>query len=61
VTDEPSCHWPLQSYLAALFDAGFVVDALKEVTVDKLSGAGLPGEDRWARVPLFLDLRACKR
>lgn len=38
-----SRHWPLQSYLAALFDAGFVVDALKEVTVDKLSAAELPG------------------
>jgi SAM-dependent methyltransferase len=56
-----SRHWPLQSYFAALHDAGFGVEALKEVTVDQSSGAEPDVEDRWLRIPLFLDLRARKR
>ena len=56
-----SRHWPLQSYFAALHDAGFTVDALKEVTVNKPSAADAGIGDHWWRVPLFLDLRARKR
>ena len=46
-----SAHRPLEAYARALEAAGFVVDALREVTVDD------PG-DRWRRIPLFLHLRA---
>ena len=47
---------PIQDYLSALFDAGFVIDALAEP---------VPGEDfehsaRWHRFPMFLQLRALK-
>jgi ubiquinone/menaquinone biosynthesis C-methylase UbiE len=55
-----SWHWPLQSYFAALHDAGFIVEILKEVTVDKPSDAD-GAEQRWSRIPLFLDLRARRR
>ena len=44
-------HRPLQSYSAALEEAGFVIKAIREVTVDSPS-------DRWARMPYFLHLRA---
>lgn len=56
-----SWHWPLQSYFAALHEAGFTLDALKEVTVKKPSAAEPGAGDNWSRVPLFLDLRARKR
>jgi hypothetical protein len=43
-----------------LHDAGFIVEILKEVTVDKPSDAD-PAEQRWSPIPLFLDLRARRR
>jgi len=44
-------HRPLETYVRALEQAGFVIEALREVTEpDPL--------DRWSRIPLFLDLRA---
>ena len=47
-----SRHRPLEDYLMALEAAGMLVEKLREV----------PGEDdRWRRVPMFLDLRAVKR
>jgi SAM-dependent methyltransferase len=44
-------HRPLQSYSTAFERAGLVIEAIREVTVDDPS-------DRWARIPMFLDLRA---
>ncbi len=44
-------HRPLQSYSAVLEDAGLVIEAIREVTVDD-------PDDRWARIPMFLHLRA---
>ena len=43
-------HRSLETYALALEDAGFVIDAVREVT------SGDP-EDRWFRIPLFLHLR----
>jgi SAM-dependent methyltransferase len=45
-----SRHWPLQAYAEALEEAGFVIEAIREI----------PGDARWQRLPLFLDLRARK-
>jgi hypothetical protein len=41
----------LQTYSLALEGAGLVMEAIREVTVDDPS-------DRWARIPLFLHIRA---
>jgi SAM-dependent methyltransferase len=47
-----SRHWTLEDYITAIVDAGFVVDAVREVTE--------PGNPRWSRLPLFLHLRAVR-
>ena len=47
-------HRPIESYTRALEDAGFAIEALREV------GEPDPG-DKWYRMPLFLDLRAVRR
>ena len=47
-----SMHRPLETFSRALEDAGFVVEALREI-----GDAGEP----WRRVPLFLDVRARRR
>ncbi len=44
-------HRSLEAYSRALEDAGFLVEAIREVTTDDPS-------DRWHRVPLFLHVRA---
>jgi len=44
-------HRPLEAYSRALERSGFVTEALRQVTVDD-------PDDRWSRLPLFLDLRA---
>jgi SAM-dependent methyltransferase len=44
-------HRPLETYCLALEKAGLVIEAAREVTVDD-------PEDRWARIPMFLNLRA---
>jgi SAM-dependent methyltransferase len=47
-------HRPLQDYVDALADAGFVIERLREV--------GEPDpDDKWHRIPLFLHLRAERR
>ena len=46
-------HRPIESYTRALEDAGFAIEALREV------GEPDPG-DKWSRMPLFLDLRAVR-
>jgi SAM-dependent methyltransferase len=48
--------YPLRSYAAALEQAGFVVEALREPE----PAPGAPGEERHARVPLFLLWRALR-
>ena len=46
-----SIHRPIESYTRALEDAGFAIEAIREI--------GDPDpDDKWSRVPLFLDLRA---
>jgi SAM-dependent methyltransferase len=47
-----SRHWTLEDYITAIVDAGFVVDAVREVAE--------PGNPRWSRLPLFLHLRAVR-
>jgi len=48
---------PMQDYLSALFDAGFVVDSINEPTPTTREGR----YERWHRVPMFLHVRAVKR
>ena len=47
---------PVQEYLAALFAAGFVIDALAE----PVPGPGFDQSARWHRFPMFLHIRAIK-
>src|SRR5262249_49418938 len=48
-----SAHRPIESYSRALEDAGFAIEAIREV--------GEPDpHDKWSRIPLFLDLRAVR-
>ena len=49
-----SMHRPLESYTRALEDAGFAIEALREVYEPD-------PDDKWSRLPLFLDLRATLR
>ncbi len=56
-----SDHRPLQDYFQALSEAGFLVEALHETTVDEGSVRPQPSRQRWQRIPLFLDVRAVKR
>lgn len=56
-----SRHRPLQEYFEALERAGFLVETLRELTVDERSVAEHADRARWLRLPLFLDLRARKR
>lgn len=46
-------HRPLAAYFDALRSSGFVLDGLREVTVED------PG-DRWSRIPMFLHLSALR-
>jgi SAM-dependent methyltransferase len=48
---------PIEDYFSALFDAGFVVDALSEPRPITDEGRYA----RWHRFPMFLSLRAIKR
>ena len=56
-----SRHWPLEAYFTALANAGYMVEALRDLTVDAESVAERADRARWLRVPLFLDLRARKQ
>jgi SAM-dependent methyltransferase len=47
-----SRHWTLEDYVAAIVDAGLVIEAVREVAE--------PGNPRWSRLPLFLHLRAVR-
>jgi ubiquinone/menaquinone biosynthesis C-methylase UbiE len=48
-------HRPLETYFAALEQAGFLVERLREVP----DTTAAPG-DRWARIPLFVHIRALR-
>jgi SAM-dependent methyltransferase len=48
-----SFHRPLEAYSRALDSAGFLIEAIREVTDDDPA-------DRWHRIPLFLHLRAVR-
>jgi SAM-dependent methyltransferase len=45
-----SMHRPFETYSRAFEAAGFVIEAVREVGVDE-------PDDKWSRLPLFLDLR----
>lgn len=47
-------HRPIESYSRALEEAGFVVEAIREVTEPDPA-------NKWSRVPLFLHVRAVRR
>src|SRR5919199_2554607 len=47
-----SVHWPLEAYVGCLTDAGFLVEAVREVTDES--------QPRWRRIPMFLHVRAVR-
>lgn len=47
-----SRHWTIEDYVTAIVDAGFVVDAVREVAH--------PDDARWSRLPEFLHVRAVR-
>jgi SAM-dependent methyltransferase len=53
-----SIHRPLMEYFAMLEHNGLVVDRLREVGEDEDSVRQAPRRERWARLPLFLHIRA---
>ncbi len=55
----PSIHRPLQSYVDALADAGFLVERMREPAVPEAAVLE-PRSLRWRRLPLFLHLRAIR-
>jgi len=52
-------HRPIEAYVGALVDSGFVVDRLRESTMPS-EAAETDRARRWLRVPLFLHLRALR-
>jgi SAM-dependent methyltransferase len=55
-----SAHRPLQAYAAALEEAGFVIERLREPALPERA-IRAPRHRRWQRLPMFLHLRAVKR
>jgi SAM-dependent methyltransferase len=53
-------HRPLEAYSRALEAAGLLTEAIREPRVSEEVIAGDPSQRRWARVPLFLHLRALR-
>lgn len=56
-----STHRPLESYSRALDAAGLSIDEIREHAIPPAVTARSERSKRWARVPLFLHLRARKR
>lgn len=54
-----SAHRPLQSYFAALEQAGFLIEALREPSIPE-DTITRDSSRRWQRVPLFLHLRCLR-
>ena len=52
--------YPLEGYTRPLFDAGFVLEAVREPLVPEERVATHPGAERRRRIPNFLMLRALK-
>ncbi len=52
--------YPLEDYARALEDAGLLIERLREPAVDPAAVTKDPGERRWQRLPMFLQLRARK-
>jgi len=55
-----SSHYPLEHYFAAFGSAGLLIDALREPKPPDRTIERDAGELRWARLPLFLFMRAIK-
>ena len=53
-------HVPLETYVDALADAGFVIERLREPSVPE-HAVHSERDRRWQRVPLFLHIRAARR
>ncbi len=54
-----SAHRPVSAYAEALADSGLLIERLREPPVPE-HAMTRPSNSRWARVPLFLHLRALK-
>ena len=54
-----SAHRPLQAYVEALSEAGFLVERLREPALPESAIVALRSR-RWQRIPLFLHVRAVK-
>ncbi|CCD85494.1 putative methyltransferase [Bradyrhizobium sp. ORS 285] len=54
-----SAHRPLQSYVAALEEAGFLIESLREPSTPEAIVTS-DSSRRWLRVPLFLHLRCLR-
>ena len=52
--------YPLQAYAGIIEDSGLLIERIREPMVPEEAIALDPGEARWARLPLFLFLRAVK-
>ena len=55
-----SSHYPLEDYFAAFGSASLLIESLQEPKAPDRTIERDPGETRWARVPLFLFMRAIK-
>lgn len=53
-------HRPVEAYSRALEAAGLLIEAIREIRVPDALVAADPGQRRWQRIPLFLQLRAVK-
>jgi SAM-dependent methyltransferase len=54
-----SAHRPLSAYADALFEAGFLIETIREPAVPD-EAITKPRSARWQRIPLFLHIRAVK-
>jgi SAM-dependent methyltransferase len=53
-------HRPLEAYSRALEAAGLLTEAIREAHASEELAAADPAQRRWARIPLFLHLRAVR-
>lgn len=56
-----SLHHSFETYVTAILDAGFTLDALREPVPDDDYARDVDYVARWRRIPTFLHLRAVKR
>ncbi|MGH2726961.1 MAG: class I SAM-dependent methyltransferase [Actinomycetota bacterium] len=55
-----SIHRPLETYVRALADAGFLIELLREPAMPDGAGSTRPNDRRWQRIPMFLHVRAVR-